>query len=108
MAALKGLRTSIPDLRLLWKQEDLHPYVKEWANKLHGKCLGVALPASTKEVAQIVKWCSKAKSGGHQLALVPQGGNTGLCGGQIPQCHSEIVLSTRGLTGIRKVGANRP
>ncbi len=65
----------------------------------HGKALALARPASTSEVAAIVAYCNAAR-----IALVPQGGNTGLVGGQTPDASGrQIVLSTRRLNRIREI-----
>ncbi|HYA72655.1 MAG TPA: FAD-binding oxidoreductase [Roseiarcus sp.] len=65
----------------------------------HGKALALVRPASTAEVAAVVAFCSAAR-----IALVPQGGNTGLVGGQTPdESGSQIVLSLRRLNRIREI-----
>lgn len=77
----------------------LLPFVTEWRGRYQGKaCLCVA-PASTDEVAAVVKLCAQ-----HTLAIVPQGGNTGLCGGAIPDASgTQLVLSLRRMNRIRDV-----
>ncbi len=65
----------------------------------HGKALALVRPASTAEVAAVVAFCNAAR-----IALVPQGGNTGLVGGQTPdESGSQIVLSLRRLNRIREI-----
>ena len=64
-----------------------------------GKALALVRPASAKEVAAIAALCDKAR-----IAIVPQGGNTGLVGGQTPDGSGEqIILSTQRLRAIREV-----
>ena len=64
-----------------------------------GRALAVVRPGSTAEVSAVVKACAAAK-----VAIVPQGGNTGLVGGQIPdESGGEIVLSLRRMKRIREV-----
>ncbi len=64
-----------------------------------GKALALVRPASTKEVAAIAALCNDAR-----IAIVPQGGNTGLVGGQTPDgSGDEIILSTQRLKAIREV-----
>lgn len=79
--------------------DELQPFVTEWRGRYHGKtCLYVA-PASTEEVASVVKICAK-----HALAIVPQGGNTGLCGGAIPDMSgTQLILSLRRMHRIREL-----
>jgi FAD/FMN-containing dehydrogenase len=55
--------------------EDAAPYLTDWWGKFRGRARGVAFPVDTPEVAAIVRLCSR-----HGVPIVPQGGNTGLCG----------------------------
>jgi len=73
------------------------PFLTDWRERYQGQALAVVKPATTEEVAQVVKLCSQ-----HNTSIVPQGGNTGLCGGATPNMtgHS-IVLSTARLNRIR-------
>ena len=55
-----------------------------------GKALALVRPGSTTEVADVAAFCNEAR-----VAIVPQGGNTGLVGGQIPDLSGdEIIVST--------------
>ena len=76
---------------------DIEPYVTEERNLFHGRSPLVLRPGSTAEVAAIAKLANDTKT-----AIVPQGGNTGLVGGQIPH-HNEVVLSLTRLDKIREV-----
>ncbi len=68
----------------------------------YGKALALVRPGSTREVAAVVAYCNAAR-----IALVPQGGNTGLVGGQTPdESGSQIVLSLRRLNRIREIDPN--
>ena len=65
----------------------------------HGKALALVRPGSTAEVAAVAAFCNEARIG-----IVPQGGNTGLVGGQTPdESGDEIILSTQRLKAIREV-----
>jgi FAD/FMN-containing dehydrogenase len=65
----------------------------------HGDALALVRPGSTKEVADLAALCNQARIG-----MVPQGGDTGLVGGQIPdQSGEEIIVSTQRLRAIREV-----
>jgi len=83
-----------------WSQdpERLAPKLIEWRDRWHGESPLLALPGSTAEVAAVVGICHEAG-----VAITPQGGNTGLVGGQIPQ--GEILLSTERLRAIRDLDA---
>src|SRR6478752_5482492 len=76
---------------------DIEAYVTEERNLFHGRSPLVLRPGSTAEVAAICKLASE-----HRIALVPQGGNTGLVGGQTPH-NGEVVVSLRRLDKIREV-----
>ncbi|MCC8959358.1 FAD-binding oxidoreductase [Bradyrhizobium sp. Pear77] len=76
---------------------DIEPYVTEERDLFHGRSPLVLRPGSTAEVAAICKLASE-----HRIALVPQGGNTGLVGGQTPH-HGEVVVSLRRLDKIRDI-----
>ena len=80
-----------------WSQDPdrLAPKLVEWRDRWSGTTPLLVLPRSTAEVAAIVGVC--AESG---TAITPQGGNTGLVGGQIPQ--GEILLSTERMRAIRE------
>jgi len=65
----------------------------------HGKALALARPGSTREVADVAAFCNEARIG-----MVPQGGDTGLVGGQIPdKSGDEIIVSTQRLRAVREV-----
>src|SRR6266481_2566881 len=76
---------------------DIAPYVTEERDLFHGRSPLVLRPGSTAEVSAICKLASA-----HNIALVPQGGNTGLVGGQTPH-NGEVVVSLRRLDRIREV-----
>jgi D-lactate dehydrogenase (cytochrome) len=76
---------------------DIEAYVTEERNLFHGRSPLVLRPGSTAEVSAICKLASE-----HRIALVPQGGNTGLVGGQTPH-NGEVVVSLRRLDKIREV-----
>ncbi|MGV7213747.1 FAD-binding oxidoreductase [Bradyrhizobium sp. UFLA05-112] len=76
---------------------DIEPYLTEERNLFHGRSPLVLRPATTAEVSAICKLASEYK-----IALVPQGGNTGLVGGQTPH-NGEVVVSLRRLDKIREI-----
>ncbi|CAG8602318.1 10405_t:CDS:10, partial [Racocetra persica] len=75
--------------------DDLMPYNIDWLRIHRGKSKLVAKPKTTEQVSNIVKYCNEKK-----LAIVPQGGNTGLVGGGTP-IFDEIIISTKNLNQIR-------
>ena len=74
------------------------PYLEEERGLFHGKARLVARPASTGELAELVRICVE-----ENVAIVPQGGNTGLCGGASPTDDSQIVVSLSRMNKIRAV-----
>jgi FAD/FMN-containing dehydrogenase len=76
---------------------DLSAYERDWRRRWHGKALAVVKPGSTSEVAAVVRACAA-----HGVAVVPQGGNTGLVGGGVPDASgTQVVLSLQRLNRIR-------
>jgi FAD/FMN-containing dehydrogenase len=78
---------------------DIAPYTTEERGIFHGHSPLVLRPGSTQEVAAICKLANE-----HRIALVPQGGNTGLVGGQTPH-NGEVVISMKRMDRIREVDA---
>jgi FAD/FMN-containing dehydrogenase len=83
-----------------WSQdpERLAPKLVEWRDRWQGNTPFLALPKSTQDVAAVIGICAQAG-----VPITPQGGNTGLVGGQIPL--GEILLSTERLRTIRDIDA---
>jgi len=77
----------------------LAPHLQEWRGKHKGATPFLAMPATTQEVADIVRMCAEAGA-----AITPQGGNTGLVGGQIP--NGEVLLSLKRMNQIRSLDAD--
>jgi FAD/FMN-containing dehydrogenase len=88
--ALQRLLGEIVGARhVLTAPEDTKPYFTDWRRQYAGAGECVVRPASTTEVAEVVALCVR-----EQVAIVPQGGNTGLVGGSVPTGRRrEIVLS---------------
>jgi len=66
---------------------DMAPHLVSPFGVHRGKALLVARPGSTEQVAQTVRICAE-----HGIAIVPQGGNTGLCGGAIPKGDRPCII----------------
>ncbi|HEU0229872.1 MAG TPA: FAD-binding oxidoreductase [Burkholderiaceae bacterium] len=78
---------------------DAEPYCTDWRDRYHGRVLAVVRPGSTGEVADVVKWCAA-----HRVPIVPQGGNTGLCGGATPDgSGTALVVSLTRMNRIRAI-----
>ncbi len=72
-------------------------YETDWLGKYHGTARCIVRPGDVDEVASVVRACAAAG-----VAIVPQGGNTGLVGGSVPR-GGEVVLSTQRLTTTEPV-----
>lgn len=73
---------------------------RDWRKRFRGHALCVVLPGSAAEVVAVVRRC--AREGG--VSIVPQGGNTGLVGGGVPDAsRRQVVLATRRLRAVRRV-----
>ncbi|ERP88477.1 D-2-hydroxyacid dehydrogenase [Labrenzia sp. C1B10] len=84
---------------VLTSPDDQAPYLTEWRDLYQGVTPMVLRPGSTKEVSAVMTYAYQ-----NDLKVVPQGGNTGLVGGQIPQeTGDEIVLSLSRLNKVRAV-----
>jgi FAD/FMN-containing dehydrogenase len=92
-------RAIVGDKYAVTDAADIAPYVTEERDLFHGKSPLVLRPGATAEVSEICKLATA-----HKIALVPQGGNTGLVGGQTPH-NGEVVVSLRRLDKIREIDA---
>jgi len=91
----------VGETNVLTAPADTAAYFRDWRKQYSGTALCVVRPASTAEVAGIVALCGK-----HAVGIVPQGGNTGLCGGSVPTGkRPEIVLSLSRMNRVRGLDA---
>lgn len=75
------------------------PFLVDWRGRYSGEALAVVRPGSTEEVAAVVRVCMA-----HGVPIVPQGGNTGLCGGATPDASgTAIVMSLARLNKVRAI-----
>jgi len=79
--------------------EVMAPWLTDWRGKYHGRAAAMLSPASTEEVAAVVRLCAEEGA-----ALVPQGGNSGMVGGATPDASGDqLLLSLRRLSRIRSI-----
>ena len=102
-ALIDALRALLGTAHVLTEPFDIAPYCTDWRGRYSGLPLCVARPGSTDEVAAVVAACAAAN-----IAIVPQGGNTGLCGGATPLGtdrlpQGEVVISLGRLNRIRAI-----
>ena len=102
VATLSALEAMVGPRHVLTDPAMLAGALVEPRGLYHGKALALVRPASTDEVAAVVAFCNDARIG-----IVPQGGNTGLVGGQTPdEDGAQIILSTQRLKAIREVDSH--
>lgn len=93
------LRTALGESAVLSDPADMAAYVTDWTGSFTGTALAVVRPASTADVATAVRLCAEAGVG-----VVPQGGNTGLVGGGVPDSGGDqVVLSLGRMRRIREI-----
>ncbi len=77
---LPRLSQIVGERGLITDPRDMEPYIVDWRGFYRGATPAIVRPASTAEVAAVVKLCAETRTG-----IVPQGGNTGMCGGATPR-----------------------
>ena len=96
---LDSCRKLIGSDHVLTQDADTLAFVVDWRQRFQGKALAVLRPASTGEVADLVRLCNQFK-----IAIVPQGGNTGLVLGSVPDDSGKaVVLSLKRMNKIRHI-----
>ncbi|EGU13242.1 hypothetical protein RTG_00404 [Rhodotorula toruloides ATCC 204091] len=94
LSSPSSLVTTIPSPDGSWQtasEDDLVGYNVDWMDKYKGNSPVLLKPKTTDEVSKILAYCYKKR-----IAVVPQGGNTGLVGGGVP-LYDELILSTEGI-----------
>ncbi len=98
MNRLDALRATVGAAQVL-TGADAHVYAVDWRERYSGTPLAVVRPATTEEIAAVVRLCAQAR-----IPVVPQGGNTGLCGGATPDDSGRaVILSLQRLNRIRGI-----
>ena len=100
-AFLGACRALLGDAHVISDEAEMAPYLRDWRGRFTGRALGVLRPADTEQVAATVKLCLEAR-----IPMVPQGGNTGLVLGSVPDASgTAVVLSLARMQKVRKVDA---
>src|SRR5690349_19167000 len=96
---LEACRAAVGSTHVLTADTDTASYLTDWRGRFTGKALAVVLPGSTDEVATVIRLCNEFK-----VPVVPQGGNTGLVLGSVPDLSgTAIVLCLTRLHRVREI-----
>ncbi|MEW6293451.1 MAG: FAD-binding oxidoreductase [Pseudomonadota bacterium] len=94
---IENLRAKLGAAHVLTDAFDIAPHCSDWRGRYSGQPLCVVKPENAEDVATVMRACQEAG-----IAVVPQGGNTGLCGGATP-IRGEVVVSLTRLNHIRAI-----
>ena len=98
-SVLERLREAVGPKGWTSDADTLAPHLKEWRGIYSGTTPILISPASTEEVAEIVRICAETGT-----PIVPQGGNTGMCGGAIPDgSGDQVILSLSRMNKVRAI-----
>jgi len=99
---LARLAAAVGSTQVLTDSADLAPHLTDWRGRYHGLAQAVVRPGSTDEVAAVVRACADAGA-----PIVPQGGNTGQCGGATPDSRgTAVVVSLQRMNRVRALDAD--
>lgn len=98
-SVIEKIRQAVGPQGVLTAAADLEPYVVDWRGVYRGATAAVVRPANTVEVAAVMKICAETGT-----PVVPQGGNTGMCGASVPNTGGgEIVLALARMNRVLEV-----
>ena len=95
---INKFRKIVGNKNVITDKNDMQKYLREWRGVYTGVAGAIVKPKSTKEVSNILKFAYRKN-----ISCIPQGGNTGLVGGQIPFNKDHIVISLERLNKIKEI-----
>jgi len=96
---LDRLKAIVGERGIVTDAQERAPYENDWRDQWHGRAAAVVKPASTEEVARVVQLLAAER-----IAMVPQGGNTSLCGGSVPDTSgTQVVINLSRMNRVRQV-----
>jgi FAD/FMN-containing dehydrogenase len=95
---VRQLSALLGESAVLGEVEQMGAFLKEPRKRFHKSASAVALPTSVAQVQAIMRWANE-----HGVGIIPQAGNTGLVGAQVPLFGSEVIVSLQKLNNIRAV-----
>ena len=98
-ALIEGLRAIVGERNVITDDHGREPFENDWRGQFHGRALAVVKPGNTDEVSRVVQLLAREK-----LAIVPQGGNTSLCGGSVPDSSGrQVIVNLSRMNRVRGV-----
>jgi FAD/FMN-containing dehydrogenase len=98
-ALIEGLKAIVGERNVVTDDHGREPFENDWRGQFHGRALAVVKPGSTAEVASVVQLLAREK-----IAIVPQGGNTSLCGGSVPDNSGrQVIVNLSRMNRVRNV-----
>lgn len=99
---ISAMKAIVGASNVLTAANDVAGYLTDWTGQFRSTALAVVRPETTNQVSALVRLCNA-----HQIAVVPQGGQTGLCGGGVPvDGHMSIVVSLTRMNAVRSLDTN--
>ena len=96
---IERLGAIVGERGLVVADHEREPFETDWRGQYHGRAAAVVKPASTDEVARVVTLLAQQK-----IAMVPQGGNTSLCGASVPdESGTQVVINLSRMNRVRNV-----
>lgn len=87
---------------ILSAEQEMEPHLLDQRGRYRGKACAIVFPTSTEQVAEVVRLCLQEK-----ISIVPQGGNTSLVGGSVPDgTGNSLILSLKRMNRIRSIDAD--
>lgn len=93
-----GLTEILGPNSVLSEQSQMAAYIEEPRKRFHQTAVAVVSPQNIEQLQAIVRWANK-----HRIQIIPQGGNTGLVGAQVPKLGTEVIISLKKLNAVREV-----
>lgn len=94
---IAGLAAIVGEKNMITETDALDPYLREWRGLFRGAASVVVRPETTQETSDLVRYCVA-----QGLPIVPQGGNTGLCGGAV-SASGMVILNLGRMNKVRNV-----
>ncbi len=98
---INKLKTIVGNTNALHRDEDIQPFLEDWRGQIKGSTPLILFPKNTNDVQKIVSYCYE-----NDIKIVSQGGNTSLCGANVPNSSDhklEIVINTSKMNKVIEV-----